>query len=90
MKSRCKLCDAPIFWAKAATGKALPLDSKTSAGGTLVLVRRGEDQIAIGPSDPEYARLVGEGARLRMPHSMTCAKGGQRQGGRNHRDLFTD
>ena len=90
MKSRCKLCDEPIFWARAATGKALPLDAETSAGGTLVLVRRGEDDIAIGPRDPDYARLVGQGADLRMAHSMTCTKANQRRSGQNHRDLFSE
>lgn len=61
--SRCRGCEAPIRWAKTASGKAMPLDATPNRDGNVVI-----DDTLEGPR----ARVVAPGAGQYMPHHATC------------------
>lgn len=74
--SRCRSCDAEIFWATSQSGKAMPLNAKPDPFGNVKIYGRPAacSAVVLAGSDLEAARA--DGVRLFMPHHATCPQGG--------------
>lgn len=65
----CKSCSAPIFWARTAAGRSMPVDAAPVADGRVILTDRHGTVIARVLRRDEVAPA---GAILRKPHHSTC------------------
>lgn len=72
--TRCKTCDAELEWAITPAGKRMPLDSRSAAEGTvLVLAPRGlGEKLAITLSGEGLALARKHGLPLHLSHHATC------------------
>jgi hypothetical protein len=71
MMSKCRNCGARILWARTPKGKAIPLDPKPHANGTIVLTSLGA--MFLLPDDPRPA------GRCYQSHFVTCRGAAKRQ-----------
>ncbi len=69
--TRCRSCEAPVFWAVTDGGKRMPVDLQPEDDGNLVIVGMGPDDAArvtvVEPSAP----MLGDPPRYRS-HFATC------------------
>ena len=58
--SRCRSCDAEIFWARTTTGKSIPLEAATDAIPGNIYI------------EEDIARVVPAGTGAFISHFVTC------------------
>lgn len=61
----CRSCEAPIFWARTAKGKAMPVNTKPDPNGKLVV--RNEECRWAKPTDPAGLRYTSHYATCTYP-----------------------
>lgn len=65
----CRLCGAPILWAKTTTGKQMPIDREPEDMGNVRLIHGPEGYLAI----VTVPAMIPEGERYRS-HFATCPR----------------
>lgn len=71
--TKCKSCEAPIFWATTAQGKKIPVDEAPSPQGNVVLTMSGGELRATVFKDAQAALARSpKGCVLRTAHHSTC------------------
>lgn len=78
--TRCPDCLAPIVWAKAPSGKAIPVNNLPSQNGTLLLLWEAEAGLTV-------LHALGSDPRPRyLSHLATCAAAKARRDARKSAD----
>lgn len=73
--SRCRSCDAEIFWVTTEAGKSMPLDALPSADGNVMVSRPAGKPVAAVLAGLFLAEARESGRVLYMPHHATCPQG---------------
>lgn len=71
--ARCRVCPAPIRWARTTNGRPIPLDyDPDPAGNVKLTVDDPPDPTAHVLNAGQAARAREDGEELFMPHHATC------------------
>lgn len=73
--SRCRSCDAEIFWVTTEAGKSMPLDALPKLDGNVMLHRQSGKAVATVLAGLFLAEARDSGRVLYMPHHATCPQG---------------
>lgn len=78
MRSACRSCGAPIYWARMPSGKMNPVDAEFSPKGNVALRLRHDGEVMGFIELPDPIPPL----RLRLSHFVTCPNAAQHRQGK--------